>query len=166
MPIDLEKYNPRSLKDAVYCLYKNLDTEEKELIKNFNSSIFHHNIGRAIRNSWGLWAKSELAQFFENTYGLGHADDMSSLILSSLKTLVETGEYKEPLNQVEFYKRYWLDQNINPLTLEEIKSSKFEKPNNMIRIGIVSTNERGESVTTLYSHLRPNTVSKLYIFEE
>jgi len=43
---------------------------------------FHSNLGRHIRNEWGLWEESSLAQLLNN-YGLTHADDMSGAILSA-----------------------------------------------------------------------------------
>jgi hypothetical protein len=41
----------------------------------------HHGLGTWLRNYWGLWAGSRLAQKF-NRAGIRHPDDMSHIILS------------------------------------------------------------------------------------
>lgn len=43
---------------------------------------FHTNLGRAMRNDWGLWQDSDLATVLRER-GLSHADDMSHAILVS-----------------------------------------------------------------------------------
>jgi len=66
---------------------------------------YHLTIGMQLRNRWGLWSGSRLAQWF-NTIGIYHADDMSGIILTSFwRHLNEV-----PINldgQVQFYLDYW-----------------------------------------------------------
>ncbi len=76
-----------------------LDDEEKAIIN------LHHGIGRWIRNEWGLWSGSELKTYFEEL-GLHHADDMSSVILTSFHRYLNGRELHID-QQVEHYKEFW-----------------------------------------------------------
>ena len=43
-------------------------------------TIYHHTLGRWIRNNWGFWTGSKLKDCFE-AIGFWHADDMSGALL-------------------------------------------------------------------------------------
>ena len=117
MPINLKKYSPKTLEEAATVLYNDLDDEEKDTIKFSPSDAFHHTVGRDIRNEWGLWSGSTLREHFKTVYGLGHADDMSGLILTSLKTLVDGDPINKGIDdEVAYYKKFWKSMNIDPLT--------------------------------------------------
>lgn len=62
-------------------------------------------IGLTMRNRWGLWAGSELAQWF-NALGIGHPDDMSGIILHSYWRRLN-GYPIELSKQVSFYRSWW-----------------------------------------------------------
>lgn len=67
---------------------------------------FHHTIGRDIRNEWKLWSqKAPLNKhFFE--LGISHADDMSSIILTTLHRVLN----RKPVRlkeQIKHYQDYW-----------------------------------------------------------
>lgn len=119
MKIKLNKLNPKTLEEAIELLEKNLDSEDIEYIKENKPESVHLFIGMNLRNDWGLWQNSELAQFFKNVYGLGHADDMSGIILSSLFAKVR-GEKFLVKDEIKKYKDYWLNKEIDPLTQEKI----------------------------------------------
>ena len=80
----------------------------------------HHGLGAGIRNEWKLWYNkddpneklSELAAFFRDL-GIWHADDMSSIILTTLHRLVNN----RPIDldgQVQKYIDYWINEKNNP----------------------------------------------------
>lgn len=67
--------------------------------------LYHHGIGRWIRNNWGLWEGGPLQDYFKEM-GLWHADDMSGIILKSFHRHINN----QPLNveeQVQYYKDFW-----------------------------------------------------------
>jgi hypothetical protein len=76
----------------------------------------HFTVGMGIRNEWGLWDQTApLNRWFRENLKLGHADDMSGIILTSLGRRLRG----EPLNleeQVKIYQKHWHQQGINPLT--------------------------------------------------
>lgn len=117
MPIKLKNYSPKTLEEAATVLYNDLDDAEKIEIKNSQYGSFHHTVGRDIRNEWGLWNNSKLCEHFKTVYGLGHADDMSGLILLSLRSLVVGHPFDTNVEyMVEHYKKHWKSMNVDPLT--------------------------------------------------
>lgn len=103
----LADFNPTTLDEAIDVLYSNLDKKALKEFKEYGYVGFHHGFGTAIRNEWGLWKKgSALYNFFESTYGLTHADDMSGLILEGLESKC-SGETYDPTPSVERYKKHW-----------------------------------------------------------
>jgi hypothetical protein len=69
------------------------------------SSYVHHDFGMYLRNSWGLWQKSRLA---ENLYAMGmlHPDDMTAIILTSYQRRLK-GEEIRVQEQLKYYQDYW-----------------------------------------------------------
>jgi hypothetical protein len=80
--------------------------------------IFHDNLGRYIRNTWGLWdgiaavqagrEPEELYKYFNNM-GISHPDDCSGIILKSYWR----HKHNVPLDleaQVKHYQDYWAEQ--------------------------------------------------------
>lgn len=69
----------------------------------------HHGLGRWLRNNWGLWNKdTPLYQYFK-TFGLWHADDMSSVILTSYHRFlnnVDINLNEQIKHYIEFWKEY------------------------------------------------------------
>jgi hypothetical protein len=129
MPVNLQ-FQPKTLDEAVNHILKSLDDGEAEFIKTegktdddplgtFYSIAMHHGLGQAIRNNWGLWGGSELKTFFEQTYGLGHADDMSGLILGSVEAAIRNESFVVE-KEAKRYKEFWRKQKIDPLTQKEI----------------------------------------------
>jgi hypothetical protein len=113
---------PNTLEDAVNELYNSMTKKEMEYIKENGAISCHFGMGGAIRNNWGLWKGSCLQEHFKSKYGLGHADDMSGLILLGLDNLCNGKPYDEGvLEEVERYKRHWANgYSIDPLTQESL----------------------------------------------
>jgi len=119
MNIDLDIV-PSNLDQALEIIENGLSQEDIEFIKSHESHEAHFSLGMWLRNNWSLWQEeTNLAQWFRKTLGLGHADDMSGIILDSLWRKIRG----EPINldeQVQYYKDYWKEQGIDPLTQERI----------------------------------------------
>ncbi len=70
-------------------------------------ATYHHNLGRNIRNEWGLWKKSDLFKYFENM-GLHHPDDISGVILITFHRHLN-GKELQLAEEIQVYKKYWQD---------------------------------------------------------
>lgn len=109
MPLteDLMDANPQSLREAVDLLYDALDEEELEFFDQNDDATAksHFGGGMALRNGWGLWYDSDLANWFADR-GIHHADDMSGIILDKLQAKV-CGEEFDLDARIDHYQRYW-----------------------------------------------------------
>jgi hypothetical protein len=86
-------------------------------IKSADSSEWHHTIGRFIRNNWGLWDGGALRDWFK-LKGIQHADDMSNILLESLKRKLNN----QPIDldgQIKIYRDFWISEGLNPDKLWE-----------------------------------------------
>lgn len=84
--------NPKTLEEAI-----------QELIKiNIHPTQLDD---RSIRNKWGLWTGSELAQWFYEK-DIYHADDMSQIIIESYEKKLE-GKDINLENQIQKYHKHW-----------------------------------------------------------
>lgn len=83
--------------DEDYCAIKS--EEEEDLC------LYHHSLGRYLRNEWGLWHGSRLAKWF-NDKGINHADDMSAIILTSFWREINS-ELIRLDEQIKEYQLYW-----------------------------------------------------------
>ena len=66
--------------------------------------MYHHGLGRWIRNNWGLWSGSRLFDYLYEL-GLHHPDDMSDIILHSFWRYLNDRPL-ELEEQVQFYIDY------------------------------------------------------------
>ena len=80
----------------------------KETDEKTASVRCHHALGRKLRNSWGLWKGSDLKDYFKDM-GLLHADDMSSIIITSYHRSLN-GKPIDLEGQVQYYKDYWTNR--------------------------------------------------------
>lgn len=101
---------PKNLDECLDVLMKHYETGGWEQFKQMDeeeaTSICHHTTGRSIRNDWKLWDEnSELHKWFKSI-GAIHADDMSSIILTSFHRKLN-GKDIDLNSQIEFYKTYW-----------------------------------------------------------
>jgi hypothetical protein len=102
------KTGPSTLDEAIDILKQELSPETLRVMREEPQSEmarYHHNLGMRIRNRWGLWGKSPLRDHFVGL-GLEHADDMSSLILTSLRRHLR-GEPLRVEEQVKKHQEYW-----------------------------------------------------------
>lgn len=82
--------DPTTLEEAVLQLMEMVQVEELRWFAAIPfesaSARVHSTWGRTLRNQWGLWRNSPLAQWFQKELKLDHADDMSAVILAALWT--------------------------------------------------------------------------------
>jgi len=114
---------PNDLYEAADKLEAGLVDEDKGYILQNGAIGLHHTLGRYLRNTWGLWEgsagkHSPLRDWFLNR-GLGHADDMSAIILDYFTSKLRHEEFDLD-SAIEYYRHYWEDLGINPLTQEKI----------------------------------------------
>jgi len=105
---DIEIYIPKNLDDCFIELEKILEPKNIEEIKNGEEDdmvLYHHDLGRYLRNNWGLWVGSHLAKWF-NTQGIEHPDDMSGIILDSFWRHLNSKSI-ELDKQIKYYQKYW-----------------------------------------------------------
>lgn len=111
---------PKTLDEAVDLIVADLRPEDRDYIAIEGVSGAHHGFGMHMRNGWGLWHDSPLAQHFKTTYGLGHADDMSGMILAAVEAKVR-GQIFDPEPEVARYKEHWRRYGVDPLTQKPVK---------------------------------------------
>ena len=105
--------NPCNIDEAVIAFDYVLKPEDKERTWEWNEEKFtanlHHNIGRWIRNNWGLWDENSKLHKWFKSIGIWHADDMSGIILTTYfrKTHNLPIKFEE---QIRWYIEYWEDQ--------------------------------------------------------
>lgn len=110
----LDDIIPKNLEEGINLLTTN---ENKEYARNKTEDDFvcglHFNFGRALRNEWGLWSGSDLSRWF-NERGIYHADDMSSIIITSTYRVFNNREIDLD-KQIEKYRKYWneVDPSVN-----------------------------------------------------
>ena len=105
---------PNTLEEAVEVLFSCLEQSDIDYVKQNSDDGMHFGIGMWIRNHWGLWTGGPLAQYF-NSLKIGHADDMSGLILTALVRKIKKEEFVLEYH-VNYYIKYWNDKNIDSLT--------------------------------------------------
>ena len=101
---------PKTLDEAIQFLMK--DNEGNSNISNDEGRFLseqHHFVGRNLRNEWGLWTGSNLQTWFKER-GIHHADDMSSIILTSFHRNVN-GKDIELDEQIKHYRNFWEKTN-------------------------------------------------------
>lgn len=110
--LELEKIN--SLNGIVDYILSKMDEDAIKWIKGHErveqfTAEAHFFLGRNIRNSLGLWQpESHLYNFFKDTYGLKHADDMSGIILKKLYNTVHGFKSDDWIEtEIASYKTHW-----------------------------------------------------------
>lgn len=120
--MDFSKHKPKTLQEAVDLIVAELLPEERDYILKEGMAGAHFGFGMAMRNCWGLWNRSDLAQHFRDVYGLGHADDMSGMILAAVEAKVK-GTVFDDTAEAAKYQQHWRERNIDPLTMEDLHES-------------------------------------------
>ena len=80
----IKKEMPHNLEECFSELERQLTPEQLETFRDVKESEvirYHRGLGTWIRNSWGLWRNSQLAEYFRNM-GIQHPDDVSHEILT------------------------------------------------------------------------------------
>jgi len=77
--------------EAFRALDRLLSDEDRKFIQESSEPEkvairLHHSLGRYLRNEWGLWGGSELAQHIREVHGTVHPDDMSHVIITEYAT--------------------------------------------------------------------------------
>lgn len=110
---------PATLDEALDALERGMDGREREDFIERGADGLHHSLGRMIRNQWRLWEDgTPLREWFRREHGLGHADDMSGIVIESLVRRVRRQPIELP-RQVEVYKRHWTERGVDALTQAE-----------------------------------------------
>jgi hypothetical protein len=101
-------YIPKDLHDCFIELKKMLPVDfVEELRKGKEGDLiqYHLTLGMWIRNHWGLWKGSRLADYFKSR-DVRHPDDMSAIILTSFWRHLN-GQPIGFEEQSEVYREYW-----------------------------------------------------------
>ena len=98
---------PSSLEQAVKLIIDSLDEDKLDFIENNSPIDTHFGLGMYLRNAWSLWDhETVFVQYFLNKYNIGHADDISSIILDCVWRTVKGKEWRvEEL--VKKYHTHW-----------------------------------------------------------
>lgn len=122
MTIDDNFYTPcpETLEEAVDRIIDACDEKDLQSIKEgLEPNHLHFGLGMSLRNGWNLWHNSVLAQWFKTYLGLGHADDMSAIILESVFAKVKNNYY-DIFKTVSRFKKHWYTNFTDPLSLQPI----------------------------------------------
>lgn len=102
-------YIPKNIDECFIQLNSFYDDSTKLSIRKLSEDAFlgqsHFGIGMWIRNNWGLWGASRLAQYFSDL-GLYHPDDISGAILTSYHRYLN-GQPIKLEEQIAEYQKYW-----------------------------------------------------------
>jgi len=143
MATNIDKFQPKDLEDAISFVLENAVNEEsKEFFDKHENDErgfvgeLHHFFGQNLRNSWYLWwfanhkyetwpAEKPLIVEWFNRHDIYHADDMSSIILTS----THRRYFNKPIEldkQIERFHKFWLKSvgNINPMSKEVIEDEE------------------------------------------
>jgi hypothetical protein len=99
---------PATLEDAIDAVIAGMDDDSLTFVRSGDSTpgSQHHFAGMGLRNKWGLWHDSVLAKHFKARFGLGHADDMSGMILAGVWAKVR-GEPYDAQEDATHYHKFW-----------------------------------------------------------
>ncbi len=119
MPLTVRDTFPLTHKQAVQTLVDaEWTSEERTQLLRASPAELHLTVGQALRNHWYLWEHTyPLTKHYKAVYGIGHADDMSSLIIGEFLALLQGGLH-DTSQKVAALKKHWTDQGMDPLTLE------------------------------------------------
>ena len=108
---------PTTLEEAVEVVVAALeDADRDQILATSNEAAVHLGFGMYLRNRWGLWTdESPLRKHFQERFGLGHADDISGIICTSVWASVY-GVPFDPEPTVARFKEHWARYGVDPLT--------------------------------------------------
>ena len=115
---------PRDLDEAVEMIIETLGHSDQKTIchDKYIAAKAHHGLGRFIRNSWSLWDRhTHLCNWFRANLEIGHADDISTIIIEAVRAKLSGLEY-DPTSTVQRFHDHWArfgcDNYGNPLRTE------------------------------------------------
>jgi hypothetical protein len=121
---------PETMEDAIDVMLIELAETARMQIKNgdFSSpAALHHGYGTALRNDFGLWdAKSPLTQHFRTRFGLGHADDISDLLIEGMFAKIK-GDVFDPEPLVERKKAQWAALKVDAMDQHPVNTPAPER---------------------------------------
>jgi hypothetical protein len=100
---------PQNLDEAVTIIIDQLSNSDIAKAKHDKDLIVkvHHGFGRHIRNKWSLWNRdSKLSQWFRKNLDIGHAHDISSIIMEAVQAKIRGEEY-DPAPTVQRFHEHW-----------------------------------------------------------
>ena len=111
MNLDQDKV-PTTLEEALTLLKEALSLKEKDELKKMLSSQLHFSLGMLLRNEWGLWdSNSIINTWFNKTYGVNHADDVSGIIIECLINDLNDKPRRDKILAKQFI-NHWKNNNI------------------------------------------------------
>jgi hypothetical protein len=100
---------PGNLDEALAELDRLLDDDQRTLLRDYEPYFWHHGLGTALRNCWGLWTDhSPLGDWFRQL-GIRHPDDMSAVVLASFHRRLN-GKAIDLPGQIAHNQAYWKQQ--------------------------------------------------------
>jgi hypothetical protein len=101
---------PGNMDEALSELDRVLDDDQRALLRDFDPHWWHHGLGTALRNCWGLWSRqSPLGDWFR-AQGIFHPDDMSGAVLDSFRRRLNHKDI-DLAGQIAYYQAYWRKQD-------------------------------------------------------
>lgn len=122
MSLDLKSTFPLDHESAVRILLNaKWDEQEKKVLKRAMLVTLHHGFGTGLRNYWHLNDETyPLTRWYMKNLGIGHSDDISGLIIQDFLARYNDTPF-DLQRSVAKYRRHWLEQGIDPITLEKVK---------------------------------------------
>lgn len=118
------KKTPKDLDESISYL---TDVFPEKDINSFKKAkdlcVYHHTLGRWIRNEWELWNKDSVLLKWFIEKGLSHPDDISSVILDATQASMNEQEFDLDM-EIGIYKQYWANVDQGGANSFHIKISK------------------------------------------
>lgn len=107
--MNFDREHPRTIPEAIVQLEAGLHEKDKAHLIAYGVCGAHHSLGRNIRNGWDLWMPTaDIVRWSEATYGVDHADDISSLILGGLVARLGGSPFDFEA-EADVCRRHWRD---------------------------------------------------------
>jgi len=117
---------PCTLDSIILVFFHTWDDSTTYEFKNFPDSILanlNHETGMWLRNSYGLWSRTCLVEYFWEL-GIFHPDDISAIVLTCYHRFLNGKELKVD-EQVEMFKSFWKNEMDIEYKLEDSLSWEF-----------------------------------------
>ena len=134
MPINFDAGVPATLEEAIDRVAASMTEDERAAFAFTGAEGAHFWLGALIRGGWGLWCRpytiakgAKLTEHFVKRFGLGHADDISNLILLGveLKLNPHLGDPGIALQaRANELKQFWIDEGRDPVTQLLMRGSR------------------------------------------